>query len=129
MSTWLHYLISLPFSDVAKRLKRKTFSFTNVSTNDERRSCQDLDYGVNRPTLNVGASSTGCGDELTHSDFDVIFENIALLEPTQLSARHLDYSLSPENNFDRFGSDEALDPVEMPLFEQMRYQANLFAFI
>lgn len=101
--------------EIAKRLKRKTFSFKCTSAdNEERLSC--------RQALNVGTCPASCVEELTRSDYDVIFENMALLEQNHMSARHFDSS----DVLARF--DPEID-VDVAMFEQVHYQQNPFAFI
>ena len=90
---------------------------------EDRLTCQDLDNHLARQTFNSGVCFTGCAEELSHSDYDVIFENLALLEQTHMSARHFDNS---EDMFAQFDSTVDREADDLALVEQIGYP---FAFI
>lgn len=116
-----HTFINVDQIEIAKRLKRKTFTFkSSFMDNGGRLACQDLDTHLARQT-NGGLCFTGCVEDLTHSDYDVIFENMALLEQTHLSTQQ--YGISE----DMFAVDG--EPEDLTLLEQMGYNQGPFAFI
>lgn len=110
--------------EIARRLKCKFFSFkSNTSGFEGRTHC----YGTNN---HHSRREMPC-DQLTQSDIDVIFENIALLEQNHMNAPNVE---DPSGDVIRRitasdGASEDLNDIgNMALFEQISYQTP-FAFI